>query len=53
MNYITVEQLQEKRQELVDEKNHKILILNIGYDNAIALLDELIEKAQENDEEGD
>ena len=44
---ITLEQLEKRKQELIQERDHKLLVLTVGYENAIALLDELIKESQE------
>ncbi len=51
MKYITVDQLLKRKQELILEREEKIKTLVIGYDNAIAILEELINMAA-NQEEG-
>ena len=45
MKYITVEQLLTRKQELIKERDHKMLVLSVGYENAIAVIDELISTA--------
>ena len=52
MSDITVDQLLKKKQELIQERDHKLLVLTVGYDNAIALLDELIEMTAKKDAAG-
>ena len=44
---ITLKQLEKRKQELIQERDHKLLVLTVGYENAIAILDNLIEMAQE------
>ena len=43
---ITLEQLEKRKQELIKERDHKLLVLTVGYENAIAILDELITMAE-------
>lgn len=45
MKHITVEQLLARKQELVAERDDKMRILAVGYDNAIATIDDLINRA--------
>jgi ATP-dependent Clp protease ATP-binding subunit ClpA len=52
VKYITVEQLLKRKQELILEREDKIKMLVIGYDNAIAIIEELINMAA-NQEEAD
>ena len=47
MKYITVDQLLKRKQELILEREDKIKMLVIGYDNAIAIIEELINMAVE------
>ncbi len=42
MKYITLEQLEVRKHELIVEREDKLRVVTIGYDNAIAILDELI-----------
>ena len=51
MKYITVDQLLKRKQELILEREDKIKMLVVGYDNAIAILEELINAAMANEEE--
>lgn len=50
MKYITVEHLLKRKQELIEEREDKLRTLVVGYDNAIAILDELIKTAMESEE---
>ena len=45
MKYITVDQLLKRKQELILEREEKIKMLVVGYDNAIAIIEELISMA--------
>lgn len=45
MKHITLEQLLSRKQELMKERDHKMLVLSVGYENAIAVIDELISTA--------
>ena len=53
MRYITVDQLLKRKQELILEREDKIKTLVIGYDNAIAIIEELINMAANQDIEKD
>lgn len=44
MKYITLEELVQRKQELIRERDERLKLTTVGYDNAIALLDELIQK---------
>ena len=52
MKYITVEQMQKRKQDLILEREEKIKMITVGYDNAIAIIEELINMAMMNEEEG-
>ena len=53
MRYITVDQLLKRKAELILEREDKIKMLVIGYDNAIAIIEELINMAANQDIEKD
>lgn len=53
MKYITVDQLLKRKQELILEREDKMKMLVIGYDNAIAIIEELINMATNQEETGD
>ena len=50
MKYITVDQLLKRKQELILEREEKMRTLVIGYDNAIAIIEELINMAANEEE---
>ena len=56
MKYITLDELLERKQELISEREERLKMTAVGYDNAIALIEELIQKAAargEADDQGD
>ena len=53
MKYITVDQLLKRKQELILEREDKIKMITVGYDNAIAIIEELISMATNQDIEKD
>ena len=50
MKHITIEELLQRKQELIQERDERLKLTAVGYDNAIALIDELIQMALAKDE---
>ena len=50
MRYITVDQLLKRKQDLILEREEKIKMITVGYDNAIAIIEELINMAMTNED---
>jgi ATP-dependent Clp protease ATP-binding subunit ClpA len=51
MTHITIEELLQRKQELIQERDERLKMTAVGYDNAIAVIDELIKMAMSRREE--
>lgn len=49
MAHISVDQLAARKRQLIAERDRRIRELSIGYDNAIAVIDELLQMAMGHD----